>query len=961
MNLIKILGVVVIFLVTQITAFAENDTDCKNMVTGTTNVSNVNAGQTYFNSHGAPAGLAPELAAFYNQNVDLSIVGLGNGLVPENRDYAACVTDLDGGDEALVKGYAWNDNLGFISFYCNGGTNEGLACGGVDYGVVIGADLAGMRALSGYAWNDAFGYIQFEGIGTKCTGVGAEITCDNFPYGVVMGADGTLSGDAWSEAGVYLKFDGAKIHLNEDSPELSVYIEEDPAGPEIHINATGPDGNPVDPSDYDIEMTFNWTDTVKINQLSIRDGGNRIDEVALSNEETPWAKGMGGVLYKPITINTNSTEFSDNFVEAEAGHYILDTNIKSMAPTSDVNVSYTTSTSTPFPISNEEFFSTLTNSDGEVWTDAITPNVLALNSVAYTVNGGESQVIYPNQSGRYTFSFDPLIQVDTLYTNYLEDTINAYRNIPMNFTIGIDGTGEDSYKEGRADFYLVYSEEETQGECSDGEETDFDFSFIDGGGTSFSVVLEGQDIDPFDIQAKASLPDFDEANELACEVARGPSLYSVISYKATADGHSERVSYYGNKLPRMTSSIINPAVVVLGNVSAQQVVEVSERSKVRTTGIVMVDKVRDSVDLNVEKYFVGEDKPSGGGTCTVSEMKTVNDLTVACGSGSGYKTYTVEPGTADEEYVLYFSNTDVTLDFASDADWGNKWGMILDGGNLFVESNVYHTDIDAGALAAVLLRPYNAECSTDSNVYISPNVTNIQANVAADCSLFSYSGDRGDIVDGLPVWDSFKEMIDTLGNQLYIEGSLSSRNTIGGADKDSDPEGRKDYLVLGTGETVSIEERQKAQLYDLNYLRLFRLELEFSDEERLPIDQSCGSALTPEDMVAIAEWKANGNVGAAPLSGPKTYEGGFFDGQLIECNGINPLQAFDATWSSDGDLMVPAGFDGLSEGLGHEDEDEDDGFNYEKRDPVYIRYVESDSFLFNKEGGLLTLIGKLFY
>ena len=69
---------------------------------------------------------------------------------------AACAQKV--GDTVYLKGWFWNDNLGWISFYCpgDGGTNRSIPCGLVHYGVTI--DNFGN--FSGYAWSSV-GWIRF--------------------------------------------------------------------------------------------------------------------------------------------------------------------------------------------------------------------------------------------------------------------------------------------------------------------------------------------------------------------------------------------------------------------------------------------------------------------------------------------------------------------------------------------------------------------------------------------------------------------------------------------------------------------------------------------------------------------------------------------------------------------------------------------------------------------------------
>lgn len=91
------------------------------------------------------------------------------------------------------------------------------------------------------------------------------------------------------------------------------------------------------------------------------------------------------------------------------------------------------------------------------------------------------------------------------------------------------------------------------------------------------------------------------------------------------------------------------------------------------------------------------------------------------------------------------------------------------------------------------------------NIYIDPSVTNVVGTLVAQKAVMSYDGTRelgGDT------------NITTLKNQLYIHGSIISRNTIGGSRK-STPECPKFH----TGACTEII----AQKYDLNFLRRYYL------------------------------------------------------------------------------------------------------------------------------------------
>ncbi|MBU1046574.1 hypothetical protein KKH36_02225 [Patescibacteria group bacterium] len=58
------------------------------------------------------------------------------------------------GNEHNLSGYAWSDNIGWISFNCL----DLDTCGVVNYGVNVNSD----NELSGYAWSDNIGWISFK-------------------------------------------------------------------------------------------------------------------------------------------------------------------------------------------------------------------------------------------------------------------------------------------------------------------------------------------------------------------------------------------------------------------------------------------------------------------------------------------------------------------------------------------------------------------------------------------------------------------------------------------------------------------------------------------------------------------------------------------------------------------------------------------------------------------------------
>ncbi len=1066
------------FSLTALTVFAEGDGLCTGMVMGTTIKENENAGQTYFDSHGGPANITDlpvDKQNKYGQVVDLSIIGLNPGLAPADREQAACAesesgtyNDAETGDmlyEYGLQGYAWNDNLGFISFYCNAGQNAGIACGNFDYGVKVGTEVNGKRDLFGYAWNSIFGYIKFKGeyaggvnesgpFVANAAGIDINVdgnnynvkvvnTWEDFPlqganiivngvnynnlaigdtfgignatfeikaipapfpivmftvsvpagnatYGVQMDPNGNLSGYAWTQAGVWMNFSGAQIELPGQNvvipegtgvcnilpkPYACIEVVPEASGNEYKLNLylRKEDGvTPLDIDDYNISLNFIWEDTVKINQLAY---SNSPADLSLNTNSTPWKSGKGGVLYKPISIaDTASLKNSFTKVVGEDGHYVMNKSIKSYAPTSNENVSMTTSTLPPILFSNEFFVDKLALNN-VVWSDSIEENNLTLKSISYNISpkaGGnvEAGVIYPNGKGNgYKFKFESLVSLTTLYASGNEDKIIGFRNLPMSFMVGATKAEEADNVTSKEEIYLALdydkiavAEAEACAETPQ-EYKNFDYHFLNVAGVQIAVnyansqwtfngsnesfvhavkyTLNQLKGDPIQINAVATLPSYDsdlsaqeniaegqaEPLPLPCDIVKGPTLYSVIKYQATYDGKTRNVYYYGNKLPRLISEAFNPSAVVHGNIYASDAFSTTASHTTQSTGYVAIDVFRNTINENIKKQLGDIDK--GSGKCTITELNEDGIVSDDCLGGGDYEVFEV-----DDENVIYFNNTEVTLDLDKEADgdskFAGKWALVIQDAPLYIDNDLYHVDINDGSLAIAVIKSYEGDCA-DDNIYLHADVKNVDANIVSDCSLYSYHPDVGiDNITGIPDW-TYQEMTEKLNKQKFFRGSLATRNTLGGADLDS-LMGAK-YLKIGTGEVfelpVTDEQRLRAQIDDLNYFAFFRLNVQTA-ANGLPIDQSCQKALTIDEMVQIQ----NAVMG---LADPVIGENGNF------CDGIDVTIPYDPN-SGVGDLVTDVDESLLAEGLDHEKDFA----------PLYIKQYDSDSFIFKKAGGITT-------
>lgn len=848
---------------------------------------------------------------------------------------------------------------------------------------------------------------------------------EDFDYSVVRDSDGDVTGSAWTSAGVWLPFSGIKIYLPdetppevddascEDHPWVCVSIEIDAAGTKI---ADGTDGYYVDLYLKDSDgvsalsaanfsnldefldsLNFVWEDTVKLDQLPAASGSTNAVGDDLNDVANPWDFGSGAITFKPM----NFADFAA--VSGDPGHYRSIAKVASYAPTSGGNLSYTSGTDPVYAVNNER----------PVYEDLTTRlegNRLSLSRVEFDSLLNNSGLpaftpvpIYPNGQVNLPLEFRPAVSVDDLYVGDFQDQIVGYRGVVENISTSMKFVGSlpaAVRSSAEVDFELSYSDEETRasgGSCatSDSGEPVFDYNFITGSAPSTTLTRSASSLTTTtDFQILASLPVSSGDSEVAlpCAVAASPSLKTTVSY--TYEGND--VAYLSNHLPRIAQEgIYNPAVVIHGTVLSQLVGDVQAGKSIDTSGYVNVNKVRDTVNENLEKYL-GDVNLRNDGICIIDRLNTVSGFAPAAatssgsGAGGGAKfsgtlsgilrgivpevtTKGTDSGGSSggsddkvapistcinrrhyvvfqvgNENVFYTKDNDVTLDLGSGV-WNNSWVVISDGGNIFIDGNTYDPSDANAKLAMVTFRDSDNYAAT-GNIYVHPDVLNLQATIVADGTVFSYNGDHADInANGEPIWASHADMMDTNSNQLKCDCAIFSRNTIGGADLDQG-NNPKNYLLLGGGEVlelpVDLNARMRAQQYDLNYLRTFRTVLERSGSG-LPIDQKCYRPLTTEDVVAIANGETLcGDRGTCDVAGSAS--------QAYACDGINPLRRYNLTNISglaagpDGDLVSPSNITGLAHGLDNSGEGATDF------DPVYVFYTapSKNSFLFSKAGTL---------
>lgn len=154
---------------------------------------------------------------------------------------------------------------------------------------------------------------------------------------------------------------------------------------------------------------------------------------------------------------------------------------------------------------------------------------------------------------------------------------------------------------------------------------------------------------------------------------------------------------------------------------------------------------------------------------------------------------------------LVFAEGDVVIDCFD----GTDKTLVVIGGDVYI-----NTDITNGRMGIISFK----RDGVGGNVYVDNEVTDLYANMFLDGSLFSYNGTAPSGV--VPEWSSDEERLEALMHQLYLKGSLVSRNTVNGSEgSDINEDGIYTY-DLGDGTTTT--DYEVAREYDLNALRQFR-------------------------------------------------------------------------------------------------------------------------------------------
>jgi hypothetical protein len=802
--------------------------------------------------------------------------GVNNGGIMDfddagvDAEYQACVRMSSLAADAVpvrLEGWVWNDNLAWVSLYCPGGMlggmNLDIACGTQAYSITFSTtgtapDLFTNVAMSGYAWGDNVGWITFDTAFSQIEPIPSGAS-----RGLVNPASPAAETHAWADSVGWLDFSGVRFWWEDSDPfvmnpdvlkYVSVCSDDDllapvPVGspkcgcdldgtcPGLSFAAQIPEADNIDA--YNVEVAF--VDT------AIPPEPNINLEICASGSVNMYATGSGkpycykvvlawsdGVDMNQTTSESQSSQYDAVHTGAVRGKPFTESNlvydparvafqkdVTSVAPTSDRNIMD--------GMQNELFhnFPDLAGYDPTLTNNNLLKLVeLKLLFFKYStgpgVNGeciygdivsGNCEIYDYMSAGGTTLSFDPLVEIFRLDNN-VGGTPMSFISIPS------------------VDVAQQFDIERSPDKSSPiGPVVDMFIGFVNNADYKFRLVdapFPKEEFTDPGVYATKQLAVVPPETWLAQVFTTNPSavvsdvspyLYSKIHYDVGVDS----ITYWGAKLPRVSGGVlINPVAKVQGNVYVTDFAAKSKDVSLKSLGNISSNLRRETVTRNVAKYLTGY-----GGV-------TPGDGTVLAPGAS--PTITV-PNMLVANKVYYVKEGDLTIDCAPAlaCTFDSNVTFIVENGSIFLDSNIETTgDAQVGLIA---LRNLVGNKQDEGFLYLDKEVTWLSnVHMYLDRVLQGYdknsiSIDANGFAKSAPAQDDYARQT-TFINQLVFEGTMSAMNGIGNASRATPTDERGKEIVGGTycdDYSILNDNICRARVVDLNYLRYYGPGLEICD------------------------------------------------------------------------------------------------------------------------------------
>ncbi|MEK7524525.1 MAG: hypothetical protein AAB588_05870 [Patescibacteria group bacterium] len=764
---------------------------------------------------------------------------------PATHDYQTCgekksntyKLDLQAGavnvTGQFLRGWVWNDNLGYVSFYCKDDDNLDLKCGpAIDYGVVINPGTNTDGRVRGFAWGDNTGWISMgcdkgKNLSGGDCGDLADPDTQNIQYGVyvtkpdggtVAGGygctrtggtplqPGDLYGYGWSDSVGWMNFCGA--HVDGMAGALLPRVRFEPADG-ANVYANGADSHKIivelvengvvlaDPGTHAVSVTsLVWADTLRADQVTactpldavtgttaacVYNGANKPTGASFA-----WQAAKSGLVgdLKAIAPTNEKDKIRLNTLQVN-----LDGSVYELTANRDFTfsqaVSVTRISSTPLDTETreQEQISAIRNSSEPLFLTAEKHGGAGLP--ADTSINIITQLHDCNSPYEFVFDEGTVGDVKNTTTGALLEAHNLGTEADK---VNIDraGTVCPTVPNGTT---LVDTTSATLKQFLDSPQ-------------STLVKLIFSDIESADAE-------FDVAPGATTDKAVG--IRTRVGYTAPAPFNTT-VRYFSRML--VDGSVINQAAQVLGNVR----IDIQKDLK---AGAVAQSLGNDSKNTQSkrEKFYrvikntIGTPRLRAiagvtGGTLTINKNTDLKD-------GLLYFNRTNVSSPSDQPCKIIFDDASGAMNFSKDVT------VVTEGCDVYIDQDIMSAAGRTGRLGIIALEDLGMTKSArkGGNIYICHRVKDIEANFVTDGSIFGYGLSETECggtakealldANGLPSPAGSRA---TAFRQLTLVGSLLSDNTYGGS--------LLNPPQLGDGTKVTDPaDAYKTRLYDINFLR----------------------------------------------------------------------------------------------------------------------------------------------
>lgn len=279
-----------------------------------------------------------------------------------------------------------------------------------------------------------------------------------------------------------------------------------------------------------------------------------------------------------------------------------------------------------------------------------------------------------------------------------------------------------------------------------------------------------------------------------------------VAYKLNgASSHT----YHDSLTRDLNSGLITNQIDIKGLASGDKIHDITSGQNINVSGNMSFNEISEEIRKNVAE--ITRNETAGTLNATITNWATGNQI-------NNGKTLYYEDNNSDtvvDNLIISGDNTNcppnLTPCFKIDDSQGS---IIIIGGDVYIKSNIVYSGNDKGSFGLIVIKDNNGK---GGNIYVDPAVTNIAGGYYAEGAMMSAQDSGSDGIQESEVFDGFTDK-GALKNQLFIKGTLISRNTIGGS-RQTIPEYPEGYSQSSC--TTGSDAQKCAERFDLNYVRNF--------------------------------------------------------------------------------------------------------------------------------------------